>query len=617
MTAAAQPTDRRPIARPRVLVNQVGYLPHGPKRATLVTDMTVPVRWELRDAGGGVVASGLSTPAGTDPSSSLDVHLIDFTAVTTMLAGCTLVADGDTSHPFAIDPGLYQQLRYDALNLFYLMRSGIEIDARLVGARYARPAGHLGVAPNRGDVAVGCVPPRDYYDGWTGDYTLDASGGWYDAGDHGKYVVNGGLAVAQLLGAYERSVHAPTADPGALADGTLAVPERGNGVPDILDEARWELEWLLRMQVPAGLPLAGMAHHKLHDEGWTGLPMLPADDPQVRSLHRPSTAATLNLAAAAAQGARLLRPFDDAFARRLLDAARVAWAAADDHPDLLAPDVASDGGGPYDDTDATDERYWAAAELYLTTGEAEFETAVLSSPHHTGDVFGPGGVTWGSTAGLGRLDLATVPNGLPGIDAVRRSVVEAADRYVATQRAHAFGSTYEPSDGEYAWGSNSMVLNTQVVVAAAFDLTGDLAYRDAVLEAMDYLLGRNGLGQSYVTGYGTVSSHHQHSRWFAHSLDPNLPPPPRGTLAGGPNSAVRTWDEVMRRSLATDCPPQLCYLDDIQAYAANELTVNWNSALAWVVSFVADQADGAPSARSEAGSRTGPVARSTMSQWQA
>src|SRR5690606_721428 len=116
-------------------------------------------------------------------------------------------------------------------------------------------------------------------------------------------------------------------------DSRLRVPERGNGVPDVLDEARWEVEFLLRMQVPPGKPLAGMAHHKVHDRNWTGLPMAPHEDPEPRELRPPSTAATLNLAAVAAQAARVFRPYDPSFADRNLAAARTAWAAAKRHPD--------------------------------------------------------------------------------------------------------------------------------------------------------------------------------------------------------------------------------------------------------------------------------------------
>ncbi len=591
-TSATPPPPYQPDTGPRVRVNQVGYLPQGPKRATLVTDAADAVAWELHDADGDVLAGGESQPVGADASSGQDVHVIDFSDVTATGEGLTLVADGETSHPFAIAADLYSQLRYDALNYFYLARSGIDIEASIVGEQYARVAGHVGVAPNQGDTDVPCIGPRPYYDGWTCDYSLDVTGGWYDAGDHGKYVVNGGIAVAQLLSTYERTLTAPGATVGALDDGTLNLPEHGNGVPDVLDEARWELEWMLKMVAPSG-EYAGLVHHKVHDEGWTGLPLAPADDPQARSLHRPSTAATLNLSAVAAQGARLFAQYDEEFAATLLDAARATYEAALAHPDVHAPAAAgSDGGGPYDDSDVSDEHYWAAAELYVTTGEQRYADDLSASEHHTGDVFGPGGFSWGATAALGRLSLATVPNDLPDRDAVRASVVAGADAYLAAQADQPWGSVYSPTGGVYDWGSNSSVANILVVVATAYDLTGEARYLDGTLEGLDYLFGRNALNLSYVTGWGTVSSQNQHSRWFAAQLDPSLPHPPPGSLAGGPNSIQGTWDPTMQAAFTQGCAPATCYLDEIQSWASNEITINWNSAMSWVASFAADQRSG-------------------------
>jgi endoglucanase len=593
LTGGAAPPTYEPDTGPRVRVNQVGYLPDGPKGATLVTEATEALPWELHDESGAVVADGMTTPWGIDLSSAQNVHTVDFGEVTAGGSSFTLVADGERSHPFDIAPDAYTRLRVDALNFYYTQRSGSAIDGGTAGAEYARPAGHAGVPPNRGDTAVPCQPADVslpiYGEPWTCDYTLDVTGGWYDAGDHGKYVVNGGISVAQLMSTFERTKTAATAHPDALDDGTLAVPERGNGVPDVLDEARWELEFLLRMQVPEGEPLAGMAHHKIHDDEWTGLPLLPHLDDKVRELHRPSTAATLNLAAAAAQGARLFASYDRAFSDRLLAAARRAWSAARDNPALYAPpEDGASGGGPYDDTDVSDEFYWAAAELYLTTGERRFADAVTSSPQHTAEVFTPGGFSWRDVAALGRLDLATVPNALPDRDRVRASVVAAADAYLATQTGQAYGHPYAPQDGEYVWGSNSQILNNMVVLGTAFDLTGDRPYRDAVIRGMDYLLGRNALNQSYITGYGEHDARNQHSRWYARQLNPSLPNPPDGAVAGGPNSLKGTWDPVAQR-LLTGCAPQFCYIDDIESWSTNEITINWNSALSWVASFVADQ----------------------------
>jgi endoglucanase len=572
------PEVYEPDTGPRVRVNQVAYLPAGPKNATLVTDATAKLPWQLKSASGTVVAHGWTVPRGTDVSSGQNVHSIDFGAYKKRGAGLTLVADGEASRPFDIGTGAYEQLRLDAAKYYYTQRSGIAIRDDLRPG-YGRAAGHLNVAPNQGDKDVPCQPG-------VCDYTLDVTGGWYDAGDHGKYVVNGGISTWEVLSTYERELLARTGEPAKLGDGTLAIPESGNKVPDILDEARWELDFLLKMQVPDGQPLAGMAHHKIHDEQWTGLPLMPSDDPQKRELHPASTAATLNLAATAAQAARLYQPYDKAFAAKALAAARKAWTAALAHPDLYASESDGIGGGTYADNNVTDEFYWAAAELYLTTGEKAFQDHVLASPVHTADIFSPVGYDWARTAAAARLDLATVPSRLPGRDKVRQSVVKGADRYLATLKAHPYGMPYAPEGNLYDWGSNHQILHNGIVIATAYDITGATKYRDGALQGIDYIFGRNALNISYVTGYGEVNSQNQHARWYAHQLDPSMPNPPRGTLAGGPNSGIQ---DPYAQSKLQGCVGQFCYIDDIQSWSTNEHTINWNSALTRMASFVADQ----------------------------
>jgi endoglucanase len=357
-------------------------------------------------------------------------------------------------------------------------------------------------------------------------------------------------------------------------------------VPDVLDEARWELEFLLRMQVPAGQPLAGMAHHKIHDDIWTGLPLQPEADPQLRELHPPSTAATLNLAAVAAQGARLFAEYDEEFAARALAAARTAWDAAKANPDVFASEADGVGGGAYSDSNVDDEFYWAAAELYLTTGEEDFLTEVTSSPVHVDtDVFPAGGFNWPAMGALGRIDLATVDSDLPeDVRAqVRQSVVDAADAYLEIQAGQAYGLPMPGASSNYIWGSNSNVLNNMMVLAAAYQLTGEAPYRDGVLRGMDYILGRNALNHSFVTGWGDKTPQNQHSRIFGNQLDPELPNPPAGSIAGGPNAALQ---DPFVQGILEGCVGQFCYVDDIESYSTNEVAINWNSALSWVSSFV-------------------------------
>ncbi|MFF3483252.1 glycoside hydrolase family 9 protein [Streptomyces sp. NPDC002701] len=577
--AAAVPSAADPVAAiTPVRVNQAGYLPDGPKRATVVTAATEPLTWQLRTASGAVAASGRTVVHGTDAASGDATHLADFSAYRKTGRGHVLVVDGSSSAPFDIRADLYDGMRSDALAFFYHQRSGTPIEASLVGPAYARPAGHVGVAPNQGDTNVPCQAG-------VCDYTRDVRGGWYDAGDHGKYVVNGGISVWLLVDSFARAERAGTAS--ALGDSTQRIPERGNGVPDILDEARWELDFLMRMQVPEGKPYAGMAFHKIHDAAWTGIPTRPELDPQPRELHRPSTAATLNLAATAAQCARVFRPYDSAYAKRCLDVARTAWAAARANPELYAPESDSTGGGPYNDTQVTDDFYWAASELYAATGERAYRDAVTSSSWHTSaGALTPTGFNWADTAALGRLTLATVPNGLPAADIrrVRASVTAAADGHLATMAGQGYAVPI-PANG-YVWGSNSQVTNNAIVIATAYALTGRQRYRAGVLESMDYLLGRNTLDLSYVTGYGDSYARNQHHRFWANQYDASLPNPPAGSLAGGPNSALQ--DPVAQEQLA-GCSPAACYIDDIGSYSTNEVTINWNAPLAWLAAFAAER----------------------------
>ena len=577
--ASTQPA----LAIAAVRVNQVGYFPSLAKLAAIKRE-GAPVPWELRDGKGAVVHAGTTTVFGKDAASGEALHIADFSAYTKPGKGYTLQVAGESSHPFDIADDLYAALKYQALAYFYHNRSGIEIAMPYaVDKAWTRPAGHLA------DKSVAFEPSKG--DG----YALDVAGGWYDAGDHGKYVVNGGIAVWTLLNQYERAVHLGSSVRD-FADGTMNIPENHNGAPDLLDEARYEIAFLLKMQVPDGKPQAGMAHHKIHDREWTGLPTRPDEDKMQRTLRPPSTAATLNLAATAAQASRIFKTIDAPFARTCLTAAEKAWKAAKANPAALAPASDSKGGGPYDDKKVDDEFYWAAAELFVTTGDPAYRDFMTRSRHYKElpAVLGEGqdggmtsAMSWQSTQALGTISLAIAPSGLAPAEvaAIRKNLLATADAFLHTINGQGHRVPFQPGPkGDYPWGSNSFVLNNAMVLALAHDFTKDAKYLNGVVEAMNYILGRNPLDQSYVTGHGERPLEHPHHRFWANQANPSYPKPPPGAVSGGPNSGLQ--DPYVKAAGLAGCAPQKCWLDHIEAWSANEITINWNAPLAWVTAYL-------------------------------
>jgi endoglucanase len=594
---AAGPVDPKhgPAAPelPRLRLNQLGYLPELPKWAVLVSDSPTPESWQLQDAAGNVLLRGESRVMGLDPASGDRVHQIELSAFHTESNDLTLVvvphaaaapAAATTgsqselrSDRFAVSRSLYAPLARDALRIFYHLRSGVAIAMPYAErAEWGHPAGHHpDLARCAGD--AGC------------DYSLDVTGGWYDAGDQGKYVVNGGLSTWLLLNAYERA-QLLGIQSNLLKDGASNIPESGNGVPDVLDEARWELQFLLSMRVPDGQPLAGLVHHKMHDQDWTPIPTAPQEDQQPRVLRPPSTAATLNLAAVAAQASRLWLTIDPSFSQRCREVAEASWRAARQHPVRLAAGSDHRGGGAYSDEEVGDEWYWAAAELFLTTGRDEYRAHLRASTFDRAiapDLIVDGlatssPLTWRRVAAAGQISLA-----LAGASAKGQLPPEERSRYRSQLRvmADAMLATLEhegyrlPMRGKYPWGSNADVLGNMVLLGSAADGDGGERYAQGVVAGMDYLLGRNAMGQSYVTGYGARPLLNPHHRFWAHQANPRYPTPPPGAVSGGPNTDLQ--DPYGRAAGLAGCPPQKCFIDHVQAFSLNEIAINWNAELAW------------------------------------
>jgi endoglucanase len=586
--AAAVSVDNGIVHRPaeaeaKILVNQVGYFIYLAKIATLRSDATQPLDWKLLTSDGHEAAHGKSQPVGLDVPSGDKVHIIDFSAFKGSGRDFTLAVGAEHSRPFAIGTDFYRKLKYDAFSYFYHSRSGIEIAMPYAGGvQWARPAGHLS------DKSVPCAPDSGC------SYSLDVAGGWYDAGDHGKYVVNGGISVWTLLNLYERSTYFSKSN-AALGDGTMNIPERRNGVPDLLDEARWELEFLLKMQVPDGQPKAGMVHHKIHDKAWTALGLAPHEDTMPRFLYPVSTAATLNLAAVAAQAGRIWKAIDTKFSARCVAAAEKAWTAATKNPGVFA-NPGGVGGGPYDDKHVDDEFYWAAAELFITTKRPAYHQFLVSSPNYlkvathlrAGEGDGiPSSMTWQDVAALGTLSLAVVPGALPAADqkTARTAVVAAADAFIAVLKQRGFRIPIAWGEENRApWGSNSFLLNNLLVLGLASDFTDGRKYLNAVAAGMDYILGRNAMDQSYVTGYGGKPLANPHHRFWAYQANNKFPHAPPGAVSGGPNSGLQ--DPYVKAANLSGCAAEKCFVDNIEAWSTNEIAINWNAPLAWVLFFL-------------------------------
>ncbi len=670
-----------------ISVNQLGYYPNLSKVAVLgdnagdilygaskISLSKSSYDFDVCDAKTGTVKySGTSSSGMNDKDSGDKVFKLDFTEFNE--PGTYYIKVGEwRSFDFKIGDDIYSDSSHNmltnAINYFYQNRSGVDIEEKYITSgedksMLAHKGGH-----KTDTASVQKIWKNEYLDKSEATSTyasskITANGGWYDAGDHGKYVVNGGIAVWTLQNMYERAIQSEEGvEKFADGSGTVVVPETGNKIPDILDEAAIELDWMTEMVVDSSEPTwgkyAGMVYHKLHDHKWTGLATRPNDYEEewgtVRIVKPPTFAATLNYAACAAQAARLWEPYDATKAAFYLEEAITSYEAFEKHyypadlstkthPDLdcecsaeeinekslYAPMWQAKGGGPYGDNEVRDDAYWAACEIFVSAKKlgdsaasdyydklSEYSNAFKVTTRITGgeNASGEGSYTtfnWGNTASAGSMTLALNMDLLSDSEKkiVKDSILEAADDYIDTEDKQGYGIPYlydgpgynDPNNLDpsitikgYEWGSNSMVINNAMVMAYAYDLTGDVKYMNGVTTAMDYLLGTNPLNFSFITGYGTYYEQKPHHRYWSNELDKTLPMAPDGILSGGPNAGLQ--DPYVRAlgfvSGAEDNPSQRCFVDSIEAWSTNEVTINWNAPLAWIVSFLQDEAAEAP-----------------------
>ncbi|MCQ2417516.1 MAG: glycoside hydrolase family 9 protein [Oscillospiraceae bacterium] len=653
-----------------ISVNQIGYYPELSKVATLgdnkgdllygasTIDLSGTYTWELVNAASGtVVTSGQTTAAKKDADSADTVCKIDFSDYTTPGRYYLRIKGQDwRSFEFNIGDNIYTDTSHNmltnALNYFYQNRSGVDIEAKYITSGDKTTLAHEG--GHKTDTAdIQKIWKNEYLDKSEATSTyasskLTANGGWYDAGDHGKYVVNGGISVWTLQNMYERATFSEeTMAKFADGSGTCVIPESNNKVPDVLDEAAVELDWIAQMKVEASEPTwgkvaEGLYYHKLHDHKWTGLATRPYDYEKewgtTRIVKPPTFAATLNYAACAAQAARLWEPYNSEKAATYLSTAKEAYQAVQkwwyeakaneetNENSLYAPMNQAKGGGPYGDNEVRDDIYWAACEIFISASKmadndaatyqkevAKYSNAYKVTTRITGgeNQGGEGSYTtfnWGNTASAGSMSLALHKDLLSDSEksTLESSILEAANDYLKTEDEQGYGIPYK-YDGPgytdennldksivingYEWGSNSMVINNLMVMAYAYDQSGDKKYLSGVTTGMDYLLGNNPLSFSFVTGYGSYHEKNPHHRYWSYELDKTLPMAPDGVLSGGPNAGLQ--DPYVRALGFTPGestnPSQRCFVDSIEAWSTNEVTINWNAPLAWIVEFLQDK----------------------------
>jgi endoglucanase len=530
----------------QAVFNQAGYLPNYAKVASVRTNSGGRAFTVISEKTGKTAFSGQLTAPAMDAASGDSVALADFSPL--ILPGSyRLVTGGDRTPPFSIRKDAYQDALRLSMRSFYGQRCGCAVD---LGEGYRHGLCHTSAAYHASS-------------GHTG--ALSNPSGWHDAGDYGRYIVNSGIAVATLLWAWELF-------PNALRRLSLGIPESGGKLPDYLAEVRWNLDWMLSLQDEDG-----GVWHKQTSEKFCGF-IMPEDDHLISYVigtgtePYKSTCATASLAAVMAIAARCYGHYDEKFAARCLAAARRGWTWAAAHPNVTFvdnPPGVTTGG--YGDSHCNDELLWASAELWRTTSEQDYERAFLTSAQVS--ITAP---SWSDVAPMAYWTYALADR--KGDAALRAQVATqtatAAQKLLAGASSSGYGTTLSPE--EYVWGSNGIAANQSLLLLVANHLQPQKEYVEAALGNLHYLLGRNCFGVSWVTHVGTNPFLHPHHR---PSVADHLAAPWPGLLSGGPNA--KPADKVA--DLLPKSPPMRMWVDDDMAYSLNEVAINWNAPLVFLL----------------------------------
>ena len=531
-----------PDPHQHIRFNQLGYFPGAVKEFVVADEEATS--FQILNERGKIEFEGKLTDRGTWEASGEQVLQGEFSALSKAGTYTVFLNTGIASAPFKIASGLYEAARDASVKSFYFQRASMAIE-ETYGGVYKRAAGH----PDNQ-----CIfHPSTGKNGGT----LSSPGGWYDAGDYGKYVVNAAVSAGQMLQLAEM-------EPEAMRGDALNIPESGNGIPDLLDEIRYELNWLSTMQ-----DADGGVFHKLTALNFAPF-IIPADYDLDRYIIGKGTAATLDFAAVMAQAYRVYADPDPAFATSCLEAAERAWTWAADNPDVPfrnPPDVST---GEYGDNQFGDDFYWAAAELYISTGKDAYLNHLVQSEEPYIHQITNSWKFFVRNMGFHSLLIHDKPEG-----DLKRKHLALADEILAAMNSVPYGISID----HFEWGSNSDVLNQAMILCIAHHLSQEQLYLDGAIRNTDYIFGKNATGTCFLTGFGSKQAMNPHHR---PSAADNIDEPVPGFIVGGPNMHRQDRRDVDYTSEY----PAKCYADVVESYASNEVCLNWNAPAVFVLGYL-------------------------------
>ncbi|KAA6183161.1 hypothetical protein F2Q65_16360 [Thiohalocapsa marina] len=486
-----------PAISSSIKVNQVGYAPYATKIAFVgnwlgnLGPMPVDGRdFYVVDADKGKHAycGQLQLRAAHDPNSGEAVYTADFSALSTPGRYRVVVPGLGGSYPFEIRDDIYTDVYTATMRVFYHKRNttltypfadtGFERDGILPALNALYHPVLADYPLSRGEIPFDFKP---------------ITGGWFDAGDYGQYIHNA-APIWGLIG-----LALDLAAPGQFGDGELGIPESGNGIPDVIDELGWGMEWALSMQ-----DTDGGVYWRVTPAEWDWL--MPGDVLEPRYLYEKTTRATAQFAAMGAIYSRLIRPYDPVQADAVLQAALRAWSFVDTHPvwppegTLYENPDELPGGGTYPASSAKPDLLWAAAELYRTTAQPAYQDAVhrllgevnidiTAAPYSTLPFWALVNANHGSRDPL-------------LLQRAQQGLAAAADVMVERAAASAYRSPKHPFIPYTGWHNFAGSPIQSLALLQGHHLTGQPVYLDLAWQVVDILLGANPLSQTWLTGFG-------------------------------------------------------------------------------------------------------------------